>query len=61
MRPLTKSEANLKRPASSSRILRRGPSPGPLLGQDLPLLSRSTTAFSEDTGGQLIERRLQLL
>ena len=48
MRPLTKSEANLKRPASSSRILRRGPSPGPLLGQDLPL-SRSTTAFSEDT------------
>ena len=48
MRPLTKSEANLKRWASSSRILRRGPSPGPLLGQDLPL-SRSTTAFSEDT------------
>ena len=60
MRPLTKSEANLKRPASSSRILRRGPSPGPLLGQDLPL-SRSTTAFSEDTVVSCVERRLQLL
>ena len=59
-RPLTKSEANLKRPASSSRILRRGPSPGPLLGQDLPL-SRSTSAFSRRDGGELVERGLQLL
>ena len=48
MRPLTKSEANLKRAASSSRILRRGPSPGPLLGQDLPL-ARSISAFWVET------------
>ena len=43
-RPLTKSEANEKRAASSSRILRRGPSPGFEFGQEVPLV-RSFSAF----------------
>ena len=47
-RPLTNSEANEKRPASSSRILRRGPSPGFALGQDLPCRAPHS-AFSVET------------
>ena len=59
-RPLTNSDANEKRCASSSRILRRGPSPGFELGQDVPLV-RSSSAFSVETWVSCIERRLQLL
>ena len=47
-RPLTNSEANVKRWASSSRIFRRGPSPGLELGHEVPLV-RSISAFEVET------------